>query len=151
MLYHYLHFVIVHQSSKVSLKGDLKTCHLRHRLRIFLFCRKVMLHSQDIQFFIFLTIAWFTESVTSWWVLVYPQLIYPPNFVNSYSLFTNQTWSIDRYISKGNIFPESFKQFGGMDLATWSNYSMTNYVKFPVFHFFERMNKVELKMVNFNY
>ena len=37
------------------------------------------------------------------------------------------------------------------NLATCSNYSITNYVKFPVFHFFERLNKEELKMLNVNY
>ena len=31
-------------------------CHLKHRLRIFLFHRKIMFLSQDIQVFIFLTI-----------------------------------------------------------------------------------------------
>ena len=34
----------------------IKLCHMRHRLRIFLFHRKVLFHSQDIQVFIFLTI-----------------------------------------------------------------------------------------------
>ena len=37
------------------------------------------------------------------------------------------------------------------NLAICSNYSITNYVKFPVFHFFERLNKEELKMLNVNY
>ena len=49
----------------------LKTCHLRHRLRIFLFHRKVMFHSQDTQVYVFVTIPWFTKLVTSWWVLVH--------------------------------------------------------------------------------
>ena len=31
----------------------LKMCHLRHRLRIFLFRKKIMFHSQDIQVFVF--------------------------------------------------------------------------------------------------
>ena len=44
---------------------------LRHRLRIFLFRRKVMFRSQDIEVFVFLTIPTFTKSVTSWWVLVH--------------------------------------------------------------------------------
>ena len=48
-----------------------KMCHLKHRLRIFLFHRKIMFHSQDIQVFVFLTIPWFTKSVTSQWVLVH--------------------------------------------------------------------------------
>ena len=34
----------------------LKMCHLRNRLRIFLFSRKVMFRSQDIQVFVFLAI-----------------------------------------------------------------------------------------------
>ena len=42
-----------------------KTYHLRHRLRIFLFQRKVFFHSQDIQFFVFLTIPRSAKSVTS--------------------------------------------------------------------------------------
>ena len=45
--------------------------HLKHRLRIFLFRRKIMFRSQDIQVFVFLTIPWFTKSVTSRWVLVH--------------------------------------------------------------------------------
>ena len=49
----------------------LKICHLRHRLRIFLFRRKIMFRYQDIQIFLFWTIPWFTKIVTSWWVLVH--------------------------------------------------------------------------------
>ena len=77
----------------------LKMCHLRHRLRIFLFCTKIMFRSQDIQVFVFLTIPWFTESVTSRvWVLRHeyeymrqgaflnicfePQLMKSPNLAN---------------------------------------------------------------------
>ena len=51
-------------------------CHLRHRLIIFLFYRKVMFRSQDIQVFVFLTILWFIKSVTSWWVLVHETRAY---------------------------------------------------------------------------
>ena len=36
-------------------------------------------------------------------------------------------------------------------LATCSNYSVANYVKIPVFHFFEKVNKGHVKMVNVNY
>ena len=36
-----------------------------------LFRRKIMFCSEDIQVFVFLTIPWFTESVTSRWVLVH--------------------------------------------------------------------------------
>ena len=40
-------------------------CHLRHRLRNFLFRTKVMFRSQDIQVLVLLTIPWFAKSVTS--------------------------------------------------------------------------------------
>ena len=54
------------------------------------------------------------------------------------------------YISKGNSFQESFEQFGGLalsstfffSLATCSNYSITSYVKIPVFHIFKKVIKV---------
>ena len=80
---------------------------------------------------------------------VEPQLINPPNLV------THQT---DRY-KQGKCFFEIFSTIWRTgatfqtlwNLATCSNYSITNYVKFPVFHFFERMNKVELRMVNINH
>ena len=48
----------------------LKMCHLRHRLRIFLFNRKVMFRSRYIQVFVILTILLFIKYVTPWWVLV---------------------------------------------------------------------------------
>ena len=43
----------------------LKMYHLRHRIRIFLFRRKVIFRSQNIQVFIFLIILRSTKSVTS--------------------------------------------------------------------------------------
>ena len=49
----------------------LKMCHLRHGLRNFLFHRKVLICSQDIQVFVFLPIPEFIKFVTSWWVLVH--------------------------------------------------------------------------------
>ena len=67
---------LIHKKIKGYLRYKTKTitfqmCHLRHRLIIFLFYRKVMFHSQDIHVFVFLTIPWFTKSVRSWWVLVH--------------------------------------------------------------------------------
>ena len=41
------------------------------QIKIFLFRTKIMFCSQDIQVFVFLTIPWFTKSVTSRWVLVH--------------------------------------------------------------------------------
>ena len=37
------------------------------------------------------------------------------------------------------------------NLATSSNYSITSYVKILVFHFFEKVNKGQLKLVNASY
>ena len=59
----------------------------------------------------------------------------------------------------GQLFQESFEQFGGLwlrfrpffSLPTCSNYSITNYVDFPVFQTFKRMNKGQLRMININY
>ena len=34
------------------------------------------------------------------------------------------------------------------NLANCPNYSITNYVEIPVFHFFEKVNKGHLKLVN---
>ena len=45
-------------------KQLLEMYHLRHRLRIFLFRRKVIFRSQDIQVFVFLTIPRSTKPVT---------------------------------------------------------------------------------------
>ena len=132
--------------------------HLTHRLRIFLFQRKVMLHSWDIQAFVFLIIPWSTKSVTSWWVIVHVTgYIYEDNLLHHNSL-THQTWSNDRY-KQGEYFSETFwiiwmtgtKFCVFFNLATCFNYSITDYVKFPMFHFFERVNKREVKMVNTNY
>ena len=46
-------------------------------------------------------------------------------------------------ICKDNNFQESF-----LNLAT---YSITNFVRIPVFHFFGKVNEGQLKMVNVNY
>ena len=68
---------------------------------------------------------------------------------------THQTWPIDRY-KWGQCISEIFwtiwrteNKFQALfSIATCSNYSITNYVKFTMFHFFERVNKGELKIVN---
>ena len=121
----------------------LKMCHLKHRLRIFLFHRKIMFHSQDIQVFVFLTIPWFTKSVTSQWVLVHEtKCIFENIFWTTNHEATKLGQLID--ISKDHNFHDSFGQFGrlGLDsrsflnLATCPNYSKTKYVKIAVFHFF---------------
>ena len=129
-------------------------CHLRHRQRIFfLFHRKVMFRSQDIQVSIFLTtmicqICDVMISIKTWDMVHF--LIY---LLNHNSL-THETWSIDRY-KQGQLFSEIFcavwrtrpKFQAFFNLATCSNYPITNYVKFPVC----RVDKGELKMVNINF
>ena len=70
----------------------------------------------DIQVFVFLTIPWFTKSLT------------------------HQTWLIDRY-KQGQYFSENFwtiwrtgAKFQALfNIAICSSYSITNYVKFSVF------------------
>ena len=133
-------------------------CHLRHRLRIVLFHRKVMFRSPDNQVFVFVTILWFAKSVTSWWILVYKTGCIFWIYLLNHNSLTHQTWPIDRY-KEGQYFSEIFwtiwrtgAKFQALfNLAACSNYSVTNYVKFPVFKFFERVNKGELKMVNVSY
>ena len=44
---------------RTHFENILKMCHMRHRLGIFLFRRKVIIYSQDIQVFLFLIIPWF--------------------------------------------------------------------------------------------
>ena len=119
-------------------------CHLRHRLRILLFDRKVIFCSRDIQVFLFLTIPWFTKSVTSWQVLV--------NEKRCIFLLTHQALSIDRY-KQGQYFPEIFwttwrtgANFQAyFSLGTCSNYSITTYIKYPLFHFFWKGQKGRIK------
>ena len=134
-------------------------CHLRHRLRLSLFRSKVRFHSQYIQVFVFLTIPWFTKSVTSWWVLVQETGFIEYIFWTTTPYFTKLGQLI--YINKDNNFQESFKQSGGLGLSSRSfsiqqpapiNYSITIYLKFQCFiFFFQKANKGHLKMVNFNY
>ena len=130
-------------------------CYLRHKLRIFLFHRKIMFHSQDIQVFLFLTISWFTKSdvIMSRWDRAHFWI-----YLLNHNSLNHQTWPIDRY-KQGQSFSviiwtiwrteATFQAF--FNLAACSNYSTTNYVKTPIFHFFEKVNKEHLKMVNVNY
>ena len=56
---------------EVTFKSNFSECVIWGTLRIFLFCRKVMFPSQNIQVFVFLTSPWFTKSVALWAVLVH--------------------------------------------------------------------------------
>ena len=96
--------------------------------------------------------------VTSWWVLVQETGC---NFEYIFWTTTHKATKLGQLtdICKGNNCQESFEQFGGLELSSSSrsnsaicyNYSITNYVKIPVVHFLENVNKVQLKLVNLNY
>ena len=62
----------------------------------------------------------------------------------SHSSLSHQTCPIDS-ISQGNNFQKFFKQFKGLGLsyniATCSKYLIINYVKIPLFHFFQKVNR----------
>ena len=49
----YIPFSFLFKVASATKQQLLKMCHLRHKLRTFLFCRKVMLRSQDIHIFVF--------------------------------------------------------------------------------------------------
>ena len=78
-----------------------------------------MFRSQDIQVFVFLTIPWFTEYVTSRWILVHEiGLIFEFIFWTTTHKFTKLDQLVD--ISKGNNFQWSFEQFEGLGLGSRS-------------------------------
>ena len=128
------------------------------QVKFFLFHSKFMFCSQDIQVFLFYNYTMIYQifdvmiSISIWGRLHF--WVYCLN----YNSLTLQTWSIDRY-KQGEYFSKilwtiwrtgaNFQAF--FNLATCSNYSVTSYVKFLVFHYFERVNKGESNVVNMNY
>ena len=79
-------------------------------------------------------------------------------YLLNHNSLSHNTWPTDR-CEQGQYFSGTFwtiwrtgdKVQVLFNLATCSNYSITSYVKIPVFHFFEKVNKRQLKMVNVNY
>ena len=79
-------------------------------------------------------------------------------YLLNHNSLTYQTSSIDR-CKHGQYFCEIFwtswrtgpKSHDLLNVAASSNYSKTNYFKFPVFQFFESLSKWGLKMNNINY
>ena len=130
-------------------------CHLRYRLRIFLFHGKVMFRSRDILSFCIFNHPMIYQicdvilSISTW-----DRLHFWIYLLNHHSL-THQTWSIDRH-KQGQYFPEIFwrilrtgAKFQALfNLVICSKYSITNYIKFSVYQIFEKVNEGELKMVN---
>ena len=114
----------------------LKISYLTHSL---IFFREVIFRSQDIQVFVFLTIPWFTTRVSVHETACIFEYIYLLNHNSP----IHWICTCDRYNS--NNFQESWRTGSKFqvlfNLATCSNYSITGYVKIPVFHFFVKMNK----------
>ena len=133
-------------------------CHLRRRLRIFLFHRKVMSLSQDIQVFVIFNnpkiykICDVMMSISTW------DKVHFWLYLLNHNSLSHQTWSIDR-CKQGQYFSGIFSTIWStgarfqvlFNLATCSNHSITNYCKIPVFHFFKNVNNRQLNMVNVNY
>ena len=131
--------------------------HLTHRLRTFLFRRKIMFRSQDIQVFCIFNhpmiyrIYDVRMSISTWdkvhfWI-----------YLLNHNLWSHQTWPTDRYRQgqKSSVIFWAIWRTGVrfkvlFNLVTCPNYSITNYVKISVFHFFEKVNKGHLKIVKFN-
>ena len=132
-------------------------CHLRHKLRIFLFRRKVMFHSQDIQVFCIFNHPMFYQICDVMMNMSIWDSVHFWIYLLNHNSLIHQTWPIDRY-NQGQSFSGIFwtiwktgAQFQVLfNLATCSNYSITSYVKIPVLHFFDEVNKRSLKMVNVN-
>ena len=78
-------------------------------------------------------------------------------FLNHNSI-SHHTWPTDRY-KQGQYLSGIFwtiwrtgAKFQVLfNLATCCNYLITSYVKIPVFHFFEKVKKRQLKMLNVTY
>ena len=118
-----------------------------------------MVRFQDIHVFSFLTIPWFTKSVTPWWVIVHETgCIYEYKFWTTTHYVTKLSQLI--HINKGNNFQESLEQFGWLGLNS-SSFSIqrpapltqqTVMLRFQCFIFiFEKVYKGHLKMVNVKY
>ena len=79
-------------------------------------------------------------------------------YLLSLKSWNHQTWPVDRYkqgqkfsVIFGTIWETGTRFQVLFNLATCPNYSITKYAKIPVFHFFEKVNKGQLKMVYVNH
>ena len=101
-----------------------------------------MFHSQNIQVFVFLTILWFTKSVTSWWV--WWVLVHEKGCIFEY-IFWTTTYKVTK-LGKLRRTEAKFKDL--FNLSTCSNYSVTYYVKILLFHFFKKGEQGKIKNGN---
>ena len=106
-------------------------CHPKHRLRFFLFRRKIMFCSQDIQVFVFLTIPWFTKSVTSRWVLVHEKVHFLICLLNHKS-WRHQTWPVDSWTvisTFSNFVPNKLVTFNDKEDPPWKTQKLKEKIK----------------------
>ena len=131
-------------------------CHLNHRLRIFLFHRKIMCRRYS-SFCIFnhpmiYQLSDVTMSISAWdkvhfWI-----------YLLNHKSWSHQSCPVDRYkqVQQFSVIFWTIWKTGArfqvlFNLATCPNYSITKYAKIPVFHFFEKMNEGQLKIVYVNH
>ena len=124
--------------------------HLKHKLRIFrsqdILYLKILLSFCIFNHRMIYQISDVTMSISAWdevhfWIYLERQII------------SHQTWPVDRYkqgqkfsVIFGTIWETGTRFQVLFNLATCPNYSITKYAKIPVFHFFEKVNKTQLKM-----
>ena len=132
-------------------------CYLRHRLRMFYFVEKLCSVLKYLNFPIFNHLMIYQifdviMSISTW------HKVYFQNYLLNHSSLSLQTWPIDWHKPGQHfygIFWTIWKTGASFqilfNLETCTNYLITTYVKIPVLHFFEKVNKRHLKMVNFNY
>ena len=133
-------------------------CYLRHRLRIFLFHKSYVPFSRYSSFFCFffnhpmIYQICIVMSISTW------DRVHFRIYLLNHNLLSYQTWSTDR-CKQGQYFSETIwriwrtgAKFQALfNLATCSNYSIINYNKISAFHYFEKVNKGHLKILNINY
>ena len=73
---------------------------------------QVRLRYIQAKVFAFLTISWFTKSLT-WWVISTWERVHFRIYLLSHRLLSHQTWPIDWFIGQGNNFLLSLETFGG--------------------------------------
>ena len=128
-------------------------CRVRYRLRNFLFRRKVVWFSRYSSLCIFSHPKTYQICDVMMGIAAWDKVHFWIYLLNHKSL-RHHTWPTDRY-KQGQQFLGTFRtmwrtgpKFQALfSLRSCSSYLITNYVKIPLFHFFEKKNKSYLKMV----
>ena len=127
-------------------------CHLRRRLRIFYFVEKL---SSVLKIFKFLYFKQCHDLPNLWRHAEYEYMgqgVFLNILFESQLVWITTIWKIDRYKQGQKISGILWTIWWTgarfqvlFNLAICSNYLITNYVKIPVFHIFEKVNKGQLK------